>query len=159
MAWTAPRTWNVGELVTAAMLNTNVRDNMNAVLHPLAQDGTEIAVSNTTAATSLGSFTVPANTMGNNGVIDVMWGGDLLWNRSLSDYIGLTVQFGGVTILADTVGDFTSALFATYRPWSLHLSIINKGSTSNQFAQLAWEFAYNQSASPGIGTLRASLVG
>lgn len=30
MAWTAPRTWTTGELVTAAQLNTNVRDNLNA---------------------------------------------------------------------------------------------------------------------------------
>lgn len=26
--WTLPRTWNVGELVTAALLNTHVRDNL-----------------------------------------------------------------------------------------------------------------------------------
>lgn len=28
MAWTAPRTWTTGELVTAALLNTHVRDNL-----------------------------------------------------------------------------------------------------------------------------------
>ena len=28
MAWTAPRTWSAGELVTAALLNTHVRDNL-----------------------------------------------------------------------------------------------------------------------------------
>ena len=27
MAWTAPRTWVVGELVTAAIMNTHIRDN------------------------------------------------------------------------------------------------------------------------------------
>lgn len=27
MAWTTPKTWTVGEIVTAAMLNTHVRDN------------------------------------------------------------------------------------------------------------------------------------
>ena len=27
MAWTAPRTWTTGELVTAALMNTHVRDN------------------------------------------------------------------------------------------------------------------------------------
>ncbi|MGH7206831.1 MAG: hypothetical protein ACREI2_11550, partial [Nitrospiraceae bacterium] len=27
MAWTNPKTWSIGELVTAAMLNTHVRDN------------------------------------------------------------------------------------------------------------------------------------
>src|SRR5262245_7568818 len=29
MAWTTPRTWVAGELVTASMLNTHLRDNLN----------------------------------------------------------------------------------------------------------------------------------
>ena len=29
MAWTTPRTWTTSELVTAAMMNTHVRDNLN----------------------------------------------------------------------------------------------------------------------------------
>lgn len=29
MAWTAPRTWSVGETVTAALVNTHIRDNEN----------------------------------------------------------------------------------------------------------------------------------
>lgn len=29
MAWTAPRTWVTGEVVTAALLNTHMRDNLN----------------------------------------------------------------------------------------------------------------------------------
>lgn len=28
-AWTTPRTWVSGELVTASMMNTHVRDNLN----------------------------------------------------------------------------------------------------------------------------------
>lgn len=31
MAWTAPRTWVAGETVTAAMLNTHLRDNLKAI--------------------------------------------------------------------------------------------------------------------------------
>lgn len=30
MSWTTPRTWVAGETVTAAMLNTHLRDNLNA---------------------------------------------------------------------------------------------------------------------------------
>lgn len=29
MAWTAPRTWVAGEIVTAALMNTHLRDNLN----------------------------------------------------------------------------------------------------------------------------------
>lgn len=35
MAWTAPKTWTVGEVLTAANLNLHLRDNLNA----LAPDG------------------------------------------------------------------------------------------------------------------------
>jgi hypothetical protein len=31
MAWTTPRTWVAGELVTAALLNAHLRDNLNAL--------------------------------------------------------------------------------------------------------------------------------
>jgi hypothetical protein len=31
MAWTPPATWSVGELLTAAKMNTHVRDNFNAL--------------------------------------------------------------------------------------------------------------------------------
>lgn len=36
MAWTTPRDWLVGELVTAADLNTHVRDNLNFLYGPPA---------------------------------------------------------------------------------------------------------------------------
>lgn len=32
MAWTSPRTWVTGETVTAALLNTHVRDNLDAIV-------------------------------------------------------------------------------------------------------------------------------
>jgi hypothetical protein len=34
MAWTTPKTWNVDELLTAANLNTHLRDNLNALKAP-----------------------------------------------------------------------------------------------------------------------------
>jgi len=34
MAWTSPKTWSSGELITAAMLNTYVRDNQTALKAP-----------------------------------------------------------------------------------------------------------------------------
>ena len=37
MAWTAPRTWVVGELVTAAIMNTFIRDNQISLKTDLAK--------------------------------------------------------------------------------------------------------------------------
>lgn len=34
MAWTTPRTWVAGEVVTAALLNVHVRDNLSAIGSP-----------------------------------------------------------------------------------------------------------------------------
>lgn len=52
MAWTAPRTWTTGEVVTASIMNTHVRDNMREVWRELAY------VEFTAAVTpSVGSFT------------------------------------------------------------------------------------------------------
>jgi hypothetical protein len=31
MAWTTPRTWTTGELVTAAIMNAHIRDNQNVI--------------------------------------------------------------------------------------------------------------------------------
>jgi hypothetical protein len=36
MAWTAPRTWVSGEVVTAPLLNTHLRDNLNFIGNPMA---------------------------------------------------------------------------------------------------------------------------
>jgi hypothetical protein len=33
MAWTAPRTWIAGEVVTASLMNTHVRDNFKAICY------------------------------------------------------------------------------------------------------------------------------
>ncbi len=50
MAWTTPKTWTTGELVTAAQLNTHIRDNLNALFNPVtgvATITTDITTTNT----------------------------------------------------------------------------------------------------------------
>lgn len=45
MAWTAPRTWIVGELVTETRLNEQVRDNLLVLKTGLTDAGKIIAIS------------------------------------------------------------------------------------------------------------------
>jgi len=47
MAWTTPRTWNVGELVTDARLNEQLRDNLILLKTGLTDDGKIIAINAT----------------------------------------------------------------------------------------------------------------
>ena len=39
MAWTSPRTWTAGELISKAIMDTHVRDNLNALLAGLLGTG------------------------------------------------------------------------------------------------------------------------
>lgn len=54
MAWTAPRTWVAAETVTAALLNTHLRDNLKAIGDPWASytgTNTNVTVGNGTLST------------------------------------------------------------------------------------------------------------
>lgn len=47
MAWTAPRTWSVGQLVAAAELNEQIRDNLAHLKLALDSAGKIVALSST----------------------------------------------------------------------------------------------------------------
>lgn len=47
MAWTAPRTWVSGELVTAALMNSALRDNLLILKTSIADDGSLIVTATT----------------------------------------------------------------------------------------------------------------
>lgn len=48
MAWTDPRTWTDGELVTAAIMNPHIRDNFNALPHLVVRKSADETVNNST---------------------------------------------------------------------------------------------------------------
>lgn len=55
MAWTAPRTWVTDEVVTAALLNTHLRDNLIALKDPPSSDYVlNEGADDTTSSTSFG---------------------------------------------------------------------------------------------------------
>lgn len=54
MAWTSPRTWAVGETVTAALMNTHLRDQLNFLAAPPRVHVTNVAgITHTTATSTL----------------------------------------------------------------------------------------------------------
>lgn len=68
MAWTTPRTWVAGEVVTAAIMNVHIRDNLNAIAdlaHAFAESTTDDSTTSTTfvaGASPLGVvFTAPTS--------------------------------------------------------------------------------------------------
>jgi hypothetical protein len=48
MAWTTPRTWTDGELVTKAIMDPHIRDNFNMTMHTLARKTADETVNNST---------------------------------------------------------------------------------------------------------------
>ena len=63
MAWTVPRTWVTGEQVTAALMNTHVRDNLLAIGGTFVYKGSDESVDTTTTVQDDDAlkFTVGAN--------------------------------------------------------------------------------------------------
>lgn len=67
MAWTTPRTWVPGELVTASMMNTHIRDNMNYLFTAASGDkcratnGAQSISDNTATKLTFGSETFDTN--------------------------------------------------------------------------------------------------
>lgn len=83
MTWTTPRTWVAGEIVTAAMLNTHVRDNLAEIGDPWTSGG---------APTWTGSDTNPALGNGTLGAWYLAAGKLILFRIVL--VIGSTTTFG-----------------------------------------------------------------
>lgn len=52
MAWTDPRTWTAGELVTASLMNTHLRDNLRQVSYLLGRASYNPAATSTYTRTS-----------------------------------------------------------------------------------------------------------
>lgn len=93
MAWTTPRTWVASELVTATLLNTHLRDNLNALKSPSVTRKTETAGTFTTSSTSFVTVTngeIELVTTG--GHLLVFVSGTLTANTGLIGYISLLLD-------------------------------------------------------------------
>jgi len=72
--WTAPRTWTTGELVTASIMNTHVRDNLDWLKTPVESGNITFAADFTTTSatyTDVTGITTTITTVG--GGLDIFW--------------------------------------------------------------------------------------
>ena len=70
-AWITPRTWTTGELITAAIMNAHIRDNLNALFSPVANIAsitTDITETSTSFVDATG-LTITFTTVGDTVVI------------------------------------------------------------------------------------------
>jgi hypothetical protein len=106
VAWTTPRSWSAGETVTSTILNTHVRDNLNAIVSP------PYAFVRATTATALNSSGWTAIAF-NTEVADT----DNMWvssaaTRMTINTAGLYLITGGygLNLTANTYTRFTFAV-------------------------------------------------
>lgn len=108
MAWTTPRTWVGGEIVTAALLNSHLRDNLNAIVTPTSYTPTW---GNTGTANTLGNGTITGTYLSAGKRVKfqivLTWGsttssGSGSWTFTLPATASAFGAQGANTILVDT---------------------------------------------------------
>ena len=97
MAWTSPRTWVAGELVTAALMNAHVRDNLIALKDPPSEVDPGIGTSDyTTTSTSMVDISADLS------IVLATTGGDILIMLS-GTWGTTTTQDRSVDLVEDAV--------------------------------------------------------
>lgn len=134
MAWTSPRDWTTGELVTASMMNTHVRDNLDVVgASKLTSSTVETAVgASSTAENTLISYTVPAGVIGANRILRFEARGTWRLNAAAPDQLDVRFKWGGTT-------EYTSSHptnWGSAQPWRLIVTVIpDNAATGAQYGQ------------------------
>ena len=152
MAWTSPRTWATGEVVTAALLNVHLRDNLVDLDRRTSPTGSVVATSETTTATTYSDLATPGPavtvTIGSTGkALIAMHSGLANATAGIASFMGFTIS-GATTLAASdsTAIGFTSATSAVgIRCGStLVLTGLNAGSTT---------FTAKYRMDPGVGPM------
>lgn len=135
MVWTTPRDWTDGEIVTASIMNTHVRDELNylkthtdtadtAAIRLWSDFATYINVG--VAETQLGPYTVPGGTLSTDGqLLRVTWTGQYANTANTKTWKFI---YGGTssTILA--------AAIAGINGWIVEATIMRTSATTQKIA-------------------------
>lgn len=101
MAWTAPKTWAVSEVVTAAMLNTQLKDNLNDLDARATVLSDYVAAAQTRSSTSFGDLSTvgPSVTVstGSNAVVMLLAS---MANDTAGNGCQMSIQVSGASTIA-----------------------------------------------------------
>jgi len=132
MVWTAPRTWTVGEIVTAALLNTHLRDNLNS----LGRDVAQIVHIGTTPferwyAASMHLWTTGDSISSLSTTLNQLYAIPFITPRGATiDRIGFNVASGGTAGSKGRVGLYRATSQSNMYPGSLVLDGGEKDTTT-----------------------------
>lgn len=146
MAWTTPTTRTTGDLITAAIWNSDLVDNLAYLktetdkVGALLREGAETAVNNTTVETTVFSGAVPANTLSTNKIlIGRLW---YRWDSTAAaNSFTLRVKYGGTTLFSVAPGAAQTNVSQGYG--FLEFILRGDGATNAQEARAQHVFQYN----------------
>lgn len=161
MAWTTPKTWTVGEVVTAANMNTHVRDNLTFLANParvktkrsatqnishnvitiLTWDQEYYDTQNMHSTTSLTNrLTVPSG-----------WDGN--WHLELDlEFAANATGFRGIHIVHSTSGGSATIIAKNYLP-NTGVAVAAILHCSTDYAAVAGDYFYAEAWQTSGGTL------
>ena len=146
-AWSAVGA--AGEVLVATGSNVEWNPLSSRVLN---QTGTLAEIVSSSTQTTIYTFTVPANTMGANGCLQLLMRGDYLNNTGSNQTLGLACLFGGTTWYGDTKTAIATS--GSRRAIFLELLIGNKNATGSQAAHgMFHQTSSTGAAVAGVGTL------
>jgi hypothetical protein len=153
MAWTVPRTWVVGEVVTAAQLNTHLRDDLNAVTRISFSSLSQVNVQNTTTDTEILQHTVPAGLLSTNGGVHVSLFGRFSNTTGSSQTVTFTINLSATTIYKSSALKGNDAVGG---PFMLDFVIQNMNSASAQILN-GWMGTFGSYQGATVGQESADL--
>jgi len=151
MTWAAPRTWVVGEIVLAAYMNQDVRDNVNAAALLYDQDNAQVIIANDNAKTTIYSFTLTGGDLATFGLMRVVVIGHFKQNTDAGAVtLTITGEIGGTAITADnSVGDMD----ANSHGIRIVFEFVNDGGNV-QRGHVIWHFETGGGIGEGAGTAK-----
>ena len=137
MSWTTPRTWVTSETVTAALMNTHVRDNLNETCAPTAAAGGDIVYAD--AANSMGSRLA----IGDAGTVLISNGSAPTWDNQFDygDYF-----FSGSGGQGSVAFGATSHSKAQWTDGNINMRNYGTFGTLGSFG-LAWTYNFTRTGS------------
>lgn len=150
-AWTSPRTWVTNELVTAALMNTHIRDNLLAIF-PNGDGSTTYTPTWSGGSPSIGNGTLTGRYQRTGKRIDLQiqltggsttnWGGATGWAFSLPvTAVSDTVYYVGIAHILDSGTGFHTGV-ALINPggttFSINPSTAGTGGVFNSTNPITW---------------------
>lgn len=164
MSWTTPTTRATGDLITAAIWNTDVVNNLKEIggerygvagTYDLNNTVTESSLIAGAAASGTTGWQIAAGALGTSGHIEGFLILDWMNNDSTQRSVILKLKLGGATL--DTTGAITDATTSSSSRKTLRydFKVANVGAANSQAASVGYQLV---GASPGVDPASQTLA-